>query len=152
MTAAEREAAGQRAFESSIATHVALFENPTTADWAKQFAGKDYGALAGGDGVVASILHKADLAGFVEKLPEWERAIRADQDTSWEKRVKDEIEPAVERRVRATVLGEAPPPDVGSGGNAGDDAASFIDQWNAGVLPANPANLRRAMQITGVRL
>lgn len=130
MTQAERKAAGDAAFAQSIKVHEALLSNPLTKEFALQYAGKDYGALAQGDGVVASILHRADLAGFVEKLPEIEKALRD--------KIEKELTPVLTKRIRAQLRGEDDPEDRGTGGNGGGGEWKSLAELGA-AIKAMPA-------------
>lgn len=110
MTAAERKNAGDAAFGQSIRIHEAMLANPLTREFAAKFNGKNYGELAGGDGVVASILHRADLASVIEQLPQLETRMR--------EKLEKELTPIIEKRVRARLNGEELPEDRGSGAAA----------------------------------
>ena len=76
----------------------------------------NYGELAKGDGYLASLMYESDLArSMVNALPDWEKRIREDE----RKKTKKNIRPAVERQVRARLLGDEEPPDTGAGGAPG---------------------------------
>jgi hypothetical protein len=135
MTQAERKAAGDAAFAQSIKVHEALLANPHTKEFALQYAGKNYGELAQGDGVVASILHRADLAGFVDRLPEIEKAIYA-------KAEKDLI-PVLTKRIKAQLRGEEEPEDRGTGGTGGGGEWKSLAELGAAIKAMPPAEYAR---------
>jgi hypothetical protein len=112
-TTEDLEAQHQAAWSAAVDVFHALDAHPATKPIVAGLAGRDYGTLAGGNGTLAALLYKADLAqNVVEHLPTWEEEIRAEALKDAEKKLR----PALEREIRAKLLGEEPPPDTGSGG------------------------------------
>lgn len=113
---AELESQHEAAWSEAVGVFSALDANPATKPIVNGLAGRDYGQLAGGNGTLAALFYKADLAqGVIDHLPKWEAEIRADAEAKAEKKLR----PAIEREVRARLAGEEPAPDAGSGAAPG---------------------------------
>lgn len=141
MTHAEQEQSHQTAWAEAVGVFHALDANPATKPIVEGLAGRDYGALAGGNGTFAALLYKADLAqGVIDHLPTWEASLRAEIEAATEKRLR----PALEREIRARLSGDDPPPDTGSGrAPAGDGLPDTIGELNAYVKALSPDEYRR---------
>lgn len=132
-TEAELEEMHQSAWSEALGVYQALDANPRTKPIVDGLAGRDYGKLAGGNGTLAALLYKADLAqNVIDHLPKWEETIRTEIEADLTKKLR----PAIEREVRARLLGEEPPPDTGSGGAPASDALPA-------TLPAFRAHVAR---------
>jgi len=156
----EDAAAHAASWEAATGVFHALDADPLTKPLVAHLGGRDYGKLAGGDGTAenpgnghfAALLYKADLADAVvtrlsEVITQVRDQTRAEIDAAWEKRVKDEIEPAVERRVRAAVTSGTPGPITGSStGPGGQTDTDFLLAYGRGETHDH----RRARQLTGI--
>jgi hypothetical protein len=130
----------QSAWAEAVGVYAALDANPATKPIVQGLAGRDYGALANGNGTFAALLYKADLArGVIDHLPKWEEAIRAEADKAAEKRLR----PVLEREIRARLAGEEPPPDTGSGGAPTSDLPTSMAAYRRFIAQMSPAEYAR---------
>lgn len=111
-TEAELEESHASAWSQAVDVFTRLDADPLTKPIVNGLAGRDYGKLAGGNGTLAALLYKADLAsGVIDHLPKWQAEMTEKIRTQLER----ELRPAMERELRARLLGEEPPPDTGTG-------------------------------------
>lgn len=139
---------GTKLRDEALNAHQAIMENPLTREFGRAFEGKDYGRLAGGDLILAETLHMADIGRQLAKhLPGWEKALRADIDKEWEKKIAGEVRPAIEREMTAKSASTIPRPDVGSGGNVGVlNDSDFLVAFGRGEV----TDWARARALTGI--
>lgn len=146
-TSAEMESQHQSAWSEAVGVFHKLDAHPATKPIVAGLAGRDYGQLAGGNGTLAALLYKADLAqNVVDHLPAWEEEIRAEALKDAEKKLR----PALEREIRARLLGEEPPPDAGTGGSSSPELPATLSAFRAYVQKMSPAEYaRREAEIDG---
>jgi hypothetical protein len=161
-TAEEQDQAGRTAFDRAAQTFEKLLAIEHIAPLVDHLRGKDYAEEAGRAspgipphtlGLMASGLFELDMVKLVHQLPDafaaLEKSVRAKADAEWQERLKSEITPAIETRVRAEVHGGTPPAITGSStAPAGPSDA----EWLAAFNRKETNDIHKAAALIGLRL
>ena len=166
--AAQREAVQTTSWEEATQTYEFLKVNPLTEPLLEGITGKDYGALANGNGALAAMLFESDMArNFKTALPRLVESVKTHTEAALreqitqevtarlEKQYESEVRPALVKEARAKAGLDLPLLDSGNG-TAPSSAPEGDDAYIAGIArgsgPLSREQMRRGAEMLGITL
>lgn len=163
-----REAQQLHSWQEATETYEFLKSDPLTEPMLEGITGKDYGAIANGNGALAAVLFESDMARNVKAaIPKLVEAVKAQTEAALterltreiteqvEKRYESEVKPVLQKEARAKVGLDLPPLDNGNGrppASTPDGEDAFIAGIARTSGPLSREQMRRGAEMLGLPL